>query len=76
MTCKLQKEVELLKADLYQQRFNNAHNLSIDEKVAIELNRLKAENLELRDLVEEACENTWTTNFKDFREKAKKILEK
>jgi uncharacterized protein Usg len=42
-------EVESLKNDLWQQRFNNKHNLSIDQKISDEIMRLKAENEELKE---------------------------
>lgn len=39
----LQEEIKLLKYELNQQRFNNKHNLSIDQKIADELDRLKTQ---------------------------------
>jgi len=41
---KLEKENKELKAELEQQRFNNKHNLSIDQKVADRIKELEKSN--------------------------------
>jgi hypothetical protein len=41
-------KVKKLERELWQQKFNNEHNLSIDQQVADELKRLREENENLR----------------------------
>jgi len=43
------EEITKLEAELAQQRFNNEHNLSIDQKVSDEMVKLKAENEMMRE---------------------------
>lgn len=45
--------IEKLKRELHQQRFNNKHNLSIDQKVSDEIERLRNVNKELESDNEE-----------------------
>lgn len=45
-----EKEIESLKRELEQQRFNNKHNLSIDQKVADKIESLKEMIREAREL--------------------------
>lgn len=47
----LHQELAQTKAELEQQRFNNQHNLSIDQKVSDEIARLKAELEQARELL-------------------------
>lgn len=42
-------EIESLKVELEQQKFNNKHNLSIDQQISDELLRLREDNSKLRD---------------------------
>lgn len=45
--------MEKLERELYQQRFNNKHNLSIDQKISDEIERLRNVNKELESDNEE-----------------------
>jgi len=45
---KLQEEIDFLKRELHQQRFNNKHNLSIDQKIADEMESLRKLKYDLR----------------------------
>lgn len=44
----LKEENKSLRSDLTQQRFNNSHNLSIDQEVANKIEKLEKENRELK----------------------------
>lgn len=46
------QENEKLKREPHQQRFNNKHNLSIDQKISDEIIRLNEENKKLRACIE------------------------
>lgn len=47
------KALENLREELYQQRFNNKNNLSIDQKISDEIFRLRDENRRLNDQIRE-----------------------
>ena len=59
LTNSLYEKIEQLEKDLEQQRFNNKHNLSIDQKVSDEIARLKSENakLKINKYAHENCKN-------------------
>mgnify|MGYP003395789846 CR=1 FL=1 len=47
----LESTIEKLEAELSQQRFNNKHNLSIDQIIADKITELEKENERLRAMV-------------------------
>ena len=47
----LEQEVAKLTKELEQQKFNNKHNLSIDQQVSDKIDRLRKENEKLKDLL-------------------------
>jgi uncharacterized coiled-coil DUF342 family protein len=43
--------IKALQNELNQQKFNNSHNLSIDDEIAEKIKQLQAENRQLRKLI-------------------------
>jgi hypothetical protein len=51
-TLELRKKIKSLKTELYQQRFNNEKNLSIDGVIADKIKELQTQNIALIDYLE------------------------
>lgn len=65
------EERDKLKAELSQQRFNNKHNLSIDQKVTDEMERLRAENKKLEKQAEQ-----WYDEYEKQLERSLELIKK
>lgn len=73
-------EIDQLKKELHQQRFNNAHNLSIDQKVSDEIANLKLENeilkVDLSWALDKYEYETTNTKYNGLSTRVKELREK
>lgn len=71
--CQVERDViESLKKEFEQQMFNNKNNLSIDQKVSDEIDRLKAENNQLK-LYREKHQEIYAKRYLEYKEEHQKL---